>query len=120
MWAIDTWPVISTFVFDGTDLGMWPVQNDAVWVEDIEWSGGGDRVYRISGVTRDSVGAIVAGASLDLYRTLDDVLVASTVSNSNGSFSFGVDDATTPHYIRAWKLAPAIQGTSIDTLVGSA
>lgn len=119
MWAIDDWPLHSGNVLDGTVAGNWPLTNRTIWVEDVQWCGTLNFPYRIAGITKDSGGSPIAGVNVDLYTTVADVLVASMVSDANGIFSFGVQDSTTKYYIRAWRLAPPIQGTSVDTLVGA-
>jgi hypothetical protein len=117
-WAIDDWPQRSGKVMDGLAQGMWADSNRIVWVEDIPWTGANAPIYRIVGVTKDSGGTPVGNVSVDLYLTVTDLLIKSTISDPNGVFGFGIDDNTTKYYIRAWRLAPPIQGTTVDTLVG--
>ena len=120
MWAWDPWPRQPVDVDNGLDDGMWPDYTIVSWLEEVTWAGGGDRVYRIQGTCKDAAGAVVANATLKLYRTSDDVLVATCTSNSDGFYAFGVEDTTTQYYIVAYRPSPAIEGTTVNTLVGSA
>lgn len=119
MWAIDDWPLRSGNVFDALAVGMWPISNRVVWLEEVIWTGQAGWPYYIAGVTKDSGGTPIGGVNVDLYRTVDDALLGSAVSDANGIFSIGINDNTTKCYIRAWRLGPAIQGTTVDTLVGA-
>jgi hypothetical protein len=75
----------------------------------------------ISGVTRDSTGAPLAGCQVDLYLyggTGQDTQVDSVVSDGSGNFSFGATAG--PYYIVAYKAgAPDVAGTTVNTLAGT-
>lgn len=72
----------------------------------------------ITGTTRDASGVALAGVTLDLFTTADDVKVASMISDAAGAFAF---DATAagPYYLVAYKAgAPDVAGTTVNTLIG--
>jgi hypothetical protein len=73
----------------------------------------------ISGVTKDSAGAVLASCTVKLYRTVDDQLVQTTTSDGVGVYSFEAVGARA-HYVVAYK-AGAIDaaGTTVNTLMGS-
>lgn len=73
---------------------------------------------QLSGVTRDSAGAILGGCTVELFSTSSDLLMLSTVSDAvTGIYLFSVPDAG-PYYIVAYKAgAPDVAGTSVNTLV---
>lgn len=74
---------------------------------------------RIFGVTKDSTGAILAGATVRLYRTATDVLVDSTVSDGVGVYEFRVG-LSQSYYVVAYKAgSPDLAGTTVNTLVGA-
>ena len=89
------------------------------WDSTILWSGVASFVFHISGLAKDSAGQTVAGATLKLYRTADDVLVQTTSSRSDGTYSFGTFDTSTQHYVVAYRAAPDIEGTTVNTLTGA-
>lgn len=63
--------------------------------------------------------AIVAGATVKLYRTSDDSLVATTISDGTGFYSFAVSDLDF-YYARAYRAgAPDEAGTTRNDLQGS-
>lgn len=80
----------------------------------------GEYYTTISGVTKDSTGAIAGGVKVELLATATKTKIAETVSDSvTGVFSF----YATPgqfHQGIAYKVgAPDIAGITVDTLVGS-
>jgi hypothetical protein len=75
--------------------------------------------YIIGGITKSASGAALPGCAVKLYRTSDDVMVASTVSNASGQYSFSVTSPSTLFYCRAYKTgSPDLAGTTLNTLVG--
>ncbi len=73
--------------------------------------------YRISGVTRDSGGAILANCRVELMITGRDVSIAEVISGSDGSFAFD-NPGTGPFYLVAYKVgSPDVAGTTINTIV---
>lgn len=76
--------------------------------------------YAITGVTRDSGGAALAGCTVDLFITSNDTLKYTTVSDAGGNFSFD-NPGTGPFYLVAYKPgAPDVAGTTVNTLVPAA
>jgi hypothetical protein len=70
-------------------------------------------------VTKDSAGAALAGCTVQLFQTADDVVVGETVSDGAGAYSFTMARAQGPFYVVAYKAgAPDVAGTSVNTLVG--
>ena len=70
----------------------------------------------ITGVTRDSTGAVLANCHVDLFISNADVLRAETTSDASGNFSFG-NPGTGPFYIVAYKTgSPDVAGTTANTL----
>lgn len=72
----------------------------------------------IAGIARDSSGAVLAGATLKLFRTADDSLVSQTISDANGNY---VLPASTQfaHYVVAYLVGtPDTAGATVNTLVG--
>ena len=72
---------------------------------------------RMSGVSRDATGVALAGCTVRLFRTSDNSLVGTTVSDGSGNWIFyGVSGG--PFYIVEYKSgAPDVFGTSPNTQV---
>jgi hypothetical protein len=72
----------------------------------------------ISGVTKDSAGAVLGSCAVDLFTTADDVIQGRTVSDaSTGAYSFSAGGGRT-YYIVAYKAgSPDVAGTTVNTLV---
>ncbi len=74
----------------------------------------------ISGVTKDSTGAALAGVTVKLYRTSDDALMATTTSDGSGNYSFANVGLGEAYYVTAYKAgSPDVAGTTVNTLVGA-
>lgn len=72
----------------------------------------------ITGVTKDSGGSAVAAASVKLFRTSNDELVSSTMSDGSGNYTL-VATGSGPFYATAYKAGvPDIMGTTVNTLIG--
>jgi len=72
--------------------------------------------FIISGVTKDSTGAVLPACTVDLFRTADDVFVATTTSDGSGNYSFSLAGGGT-YYLVAYKAgAPDVAGTTVNTL----
>jgi hypothetical protein len=70
--------------------------------------------HEVRGVTYDGDGDIVSGALVKLFRADDDVLIAETTSDIDGSFSF-VRDAADPYeyyVLSRTGVSPQIHGVS--------
>jgi hypothetical protein len=99
-----------------TDATM--VERVEFWRDDRPLGAGG--WGRITGVTKDSAGAVLGGCSVHLFRTADDVEVDQVVSDAgDGTYSVGTPTDDT-HYAVAYKAgSPDVAGTTVDTLTGS-
>lgn len=76
--------------------------------------------FEISGVSRDSTGAVLGDCTIDLFQTGGDILTQSTVSNVSGNFSFS-NPGTGAFYIVAYKTgSPDVAGTTVNTLYPTA
>lgn len=74
----------------------------------------------MTGVTRDSAGAVLGSCAVDLFRTESDTKVAATVSDpTTGVYTFQILVGG-PFYIVAYKAgSPDVMGTTVNTLVGA-
>jgi hypothetical protein len=73
----------------------------------------------IRGVTKDYLNIPRGGCTLHLFRTADDVEVAETTSDNDGSYSFPIAaaDAHQHYYVVAYLPGtPDISGTTVNTL----
>lgn len=75
----------------------------------------------VSGITRDSSGAVLASCMVDLFRTADDTWLQSTVSDATGKYTFlPVNNGNGPYYIVAYKAGTVDKaGTSVNSLIGA-
>jgi hypothetical protein len=79
------------------------------------------RIAMISGVTRDSAGAILGGCTVELYLTATDEPLFKVVSDATtGAFTFTCARyAPRTHYIVAYKAGGTdVAGTTLNTLIG--
>lgn len=77
-------------------------------------------ILRIVGVTKDSTGAPLAGCTVDLFRTIDNVMIDSVVSDASGNYVFTSAGTQFSYYIVAYKAgAPDVAGTTVNTLLGA-
>lgn len=73
--------------------------------------------YSITGVTKDSTGAVLPNCKVELFITARDVAIAERVSDASGNFAFDMP-GTGPFYIVAYKAgSPDVAGTTVNTLV---
>jgi hypothetical protein len=73
----------------------------------------------VSGVTKDSSGAALAGCTVRLFNTATNVLEQTAVSDASGNFSFVVDP-TQAYYVVSYKAGvPDVTGATVNTLVGA-
>ena len=70
---------------------------------------------RIAGVTKTGAAVALGSCTLKLYRTSDDSVVASTVSDASGNYEFRGISPLTEYYIAG---GPPVSGTTINTLTG--
>ncbi len=71
----------------------------------------------ITGISRDSTGAPLGDCVTKLFRTWDDAIIASTVSDGSGNYTF-YPPSSGPYYVVWYKAgSPDVAGTSVNTLV---
>lgn len=76
-------------------------------------------VLRIFGVTKDSVGSVLASCTVALFETLTNKYIESTISDDSGNYEFRSASLSTTYYVVAYKAgSPDVAGTTINTLVG--
>jgi hypothetical protein len=94
---------------------MNPVKTIAI--DPTKWSVFFDYTFAgLSGITRDSTGAVLGGCTVEMFYTLGDVWVQGTVSDASGAFSFS-QMAPGPYYFVAYLPgSPDVAGTSVNTL----
>lgn len=78
--------------------------------------------YVLTGVTKDSTGAILPGCVVDAYETTTDTHRGGTVSDSLGNYTITVSGKVgEAFYARAYLTgAPDVAGTTVNTLVADA
>lgn len=81
------------------------------------------RRYTVSGVTKDSAGAVLGDCNVEVYETSDpqNRLVGATVSDADGNYSIDVNgpDTEMTFFAVANKAgAPDVAGTTVNTLPG--
>lgn len=110
------WPGNRGFFGDqGADMScLYPVQ----WSQPYLTQGSFGR-FGVRGVTRDAYGSRLGGVTVKLFRTLDDSLQDSEVSDPEGNYL-----VTTPytdaHYLYIYKAGPPeMYGGSANTLIPS-
>lgn len=70
---------------------------------------------RITGVSRDATGAALGNCTVKVFRTADDVLVASTTSDGSGNWT-AYPTQVGPYYFVEYKAgSPDVFGTSPNT-----
>ncbi len=75
----------------------------------------------ISGVTKDSTGAILASCTVTLFRTTTNLSLETVVSDANGVYVFSAIGVSETYYVVAYKVgSPDVAGTTVNTLVGVA
>jgi len=80
---------------------------------------GGQGRNFLRGTCVDSVGTIVANATVQAFVTATDLYVGADTSREDGTYGVGVEQAkATPHYLVAYKPgSPDIFGTTVNTLL---
>lgn len=75
---------------------------------------------QLSGITKDSAGAVLANCTVRLFRTSDDKFIEQVVSDANGNYQFRSASLSEPYYLVAYKTgSPDVAGTTVNTLVGT-
>lgn len=82
-----------------------------------------EQTWRISGVTRDSAGAVLGSVTVYLFLMVPDVqlnptYVGCVVSDASGNYSFTVAKGSL-YWVTTYKAGvPDVAGASVNTLVG--
>lgn len=72
----------------------------------------------ISGLTKDSTGALLPNCVVALFRTNDSVLQAVETSNENAEYVFTCDGNVDTRFCVAYKVgSPDVAGTTVNTLL---
>lgn len=71
--------------------------------------------YRLSGVSRDAVGATLGFCQVLVYRTDTRLLAAETVSDGSGAWSVIVDQPNRYFFVEYLVGSPDVFGTSLNT-----
>lgn len=84
-----------------------------------EQVGGTTSRYGIVGVTRGVYGSPLGGATVKLFRTSTDELVATIVSDPVGGYTITTPYYPDAHYLVVYKAGtPDVMGTTVNTLIG--
>ena len=76
--------------------------------------------FSITGVTRDSTGAVLGSCEVHLFQTGFDIEIAQTTSDGSGNFTFIIGNNAGYFYIVAYKAgSPDVAGTTVNTLAAS-
>lgn len=94
---------------------------ESPYVERVEPIAGASSRYGVSGVTRDIYGSPLGGVTVKIFKTSDDSLVSTIVSDANtGAFIVTTPYYPDTHYIVTYKAgSPDTFGTSVNTLTGA-
>lgn len=74
--------------------------------------------WLITGVTRDSAGAVLGNCTVHLFNTIDDAEIAQMNSDASGNYSFTIDGNGQQRYAVAYLAgSPDVAGTTVNTLI---
>lgn len=94
-----TMPAVRSFATDSTPFFEYP--------------------FAITGVTKDSAGAVLANCVVVAFRTSDDSVAARGTSDASGNYRLDASPAIA-HYVVAYKAgAPDVTGATVNTVVGA-
>ena len=80
----------------------------------------GVTVLHVTGVTRDSSSAPLAGVTVSMFLTSTNAPMGQTISDGSGNYSFTLYSPPGPFYIIAYLAgSPDVAGTTVNTLVAS-
>lgn len=103
-----------------SDNGDGPTIERGVQWGFFDQAAGASSRYAFTGVTRDQYGTAVGACAVKLYRTIDDALLDSQVSDPSGNFLLSTAYYPDAHYIVAHKTgSPDIDGVTPNTLIGA-
>lgn len=111
------WPKGGGFIGDlGSDVGLF----EASWWGEYDQAAGAASRFGFIGVTRDANGSPVASCTVKLFRTSDDALLDTTVSDPLGNFLLNTAYYPDAHYMVAHKSgSPDVDGISQNNLIGT-
>lgn len=99
----------------GADVGIL----EASWWGEYDQVAGAASRYGFVGVTRDVYGSPVGLCTVKLFRTSDDLLLDTTVSDPSGNFLLNTAYYPDAHYIVAHKTgSPDVDGVTANNLIG--
>ena len=125
----DIWAIASA-PFDTPERGfgggfIGGQNGDAGILQAVKWgqydqAAGAVSRYGFAGVTRDVNGTAVGSCTVKLFRTADDSLIDTIVSDTSGNFLLGSAYYPEGHYIVAHKTgSPDIDGVTPNNLIGT-
>lgn len=110
-------------IVGGEETGMSPFQI-VVFDDDIRMQGTKAFSYQIRGVCYDAGGAVVPGATVELWLSSpkwdganEPRLVGTTTADASGQFGFAVPDTTTKYFITAYISSKG--GVTVRNVVGA-
>jgi hypothetical protein len=115
---IDPQPYMAE-MFDGAGGVGGVISLPPTWDDRVRYGGYSNFPYLITGIVQDSGANPISNAVCSLFRTSDDQWMYDAVSKDGGQYDFGVSDTVTTYYIVAYRAGPDIEGTTVNTLVGS-
>jgi hypothetical protein len=76
------------------------------------------QLWLINGVTKDSTGSALGNCTVTLFKTVDNLPSAITVSDASGNYSFNIDGNSQARFAVSYKTgSPDVAGTTVNTLV---
>jgi hypothetical protein len=75
--------------------------------------------YLISGTTFDINAAALGLCTVDLFRTVDNLKIATTVSSATGLFYFYVVTGVQYYFVAYLAGSPDVAGSTINTISGT-
>lgn len=82
----------------------------------------GLRQYGIVGFVKDQLGAVIVGATVEVYEADNDLFISTTTSAADGSYITLINDKTKQYYVRAYNdsyLSQRVFGVTDRTLVAT-
>jgi len=74
--------------------------------------------WLITGVTKDSTGAPLGGCTVTLFKAVDNMPSATTVSDAAGNYTFTIDGNSQARFAVSYKPgSPDVTGATVNTLV---
>lgn len=92
---------------------------DLYWYEWLQGAPTGTEAkYLITGLARDAVGNVLAGATVKCYRTSTDEMVGTATSDSDGRYNVYTPYSGNHYCVAYLAGAPDVAGTTVNTLAG--